>query len=394
MFALLLSNPSAGIYLAKSYSLGTIVDDEPIVSVSGATTAMIEGDVGTQDFEFIVSLDRPAVAAVNVDFTTSDGTATAGDDYAVTSGTATINTGEDVASVFVPINGDVLVENDETFELLLSNVIGGAHLGDPVAVVTIRDDDGGGSFQALNDTGTTTCTNQSSTMQTCPQAGFPMQDGETGRDVTDSDPSDGLAGFSFTKLDAAGVPLINQAATYPYINVPPNSSQALWDCVRDDVTGLTWEIQTDVPNDLRNYAWTYSWYNNSGGNDGGDIGAANGGVCIDGANCDTEKYVAAVNAATLCGFSDWRLPSEDELFTLAIVAPPGSGALRGTDPNYFPHNYSTNGNSDNGYTYWSSTPSASASASAWTVQFKSPFPVQAAAPKTVPASIQLVRGGI
>ncbi len=69
------------------------------------------------------------------------------------------------------------------------------------------DDDGAGSYQALNDTGVVDCATVGAARLACPQAGYPVQDGETGRDVTDNDSGDGLAGFSFTKLDSDGVAL-------------------------------------------------------------------------------------------------------------------------------------------------------------------------------------------
>lgn len=54
-------------------------------------------------------------------------------------------------------------------------------------------------------------------------------------DVLNSD-SDGDAGFSFTKIDDAGTPLL--------------ASAQQWFCVRDNVTGLVWQVQTggsDLP---------------------------------------------------------------------------------------------------------------------------------------------------
>lgn len=391
---LLLSNPSAGTYLATASSLGTIVDDEPRISAIAAVPEQVEGDGGTRDFEFVVRLDTPAVGTVSVDYSTADGGAVAGDDYVANSGTATFGPGEETASIFVGVNGDTAHENDEEFELTLSNALGGVLSGAPMAIATISDDDGPGSYQALNDSGVTTCTNLSTPLLGCPQAGFPLQDGEVGRDISDNDPNDGLQGFSFTKLDMDGVPLTNQAATYPYVNTPPNSSQELWDCVRDEVTGLTWEIQTDVVDDFRHYDWSYSWYNSTGVNDGGNAGVANGGVCADAVSCDTEKYVAAVNAMNLCGFNDWRLPGEDELFTLAVTAAPSAGAVRGLDGGYFPHNYSTDGRGDRGFAYWSATPSSADPELARTLSFQWPYPQQTLSWKSSAARMQLVRGGL
>ncbi|MGB5722735.1 MAG: DUF1566 domain-containing protein, partial [Woeseiaceae bacterium] len=391
--ALELSNLAAGAYFAGSVALGTILDDESNVSVHARLSDQAEGDAGAEDFEFVVSLDKPADAVVNVDYATSDLSATGGSDYVSVSGTATINTGETSTSILVPINGDAEIENDEAFELTLSNVVGGATLENVVAVATIVDDDGAGSYQALNDTGVVTCTNLSATLLPCPQAGFPAQDGEVGRDVTDNNPDDGLEGFSFTKLDIDGVALTNQDAIYQYVTFPSGPAYDIWYCVKDEVTLLTWQIPTDVPGDLRHYSWTYTWYNSTGVDDGGDAGVANGGVCVDGSNCDTEKYIAAINSTNLCGFSDWRLPRPDELFTLAVTAAPSVSAARGLDGDYFPHNYSTSGQATKGYTYWSSTSGAVGPESAWQLTFRTGDSQLDLSSKSSPSAIQLVRGG-
>jgi hypothetical protein len=86
--------------------------------------------------------------------------------------------------------------------------------------------------------------------------------------------------------------------------------------VQDNVTGLIWEVKTN-DSGLRDKDWTYSWYNSTGINDGGYAGYADyADNCYSTTRCDTEKYVADVNAATLCGNNDWRLPNSEELNTI------------------------------------------------------------------------------
>jgi len=81
--------------------------------------------------------------AVGVDYSVSDGTATAGVDYQTVSGTLNWADGDGSSKTFViPILDDAAVENDETVNVSLSNVTGGASLGAPVsATLTISDDD-------------------------------------------------------------------------------------------------------------------------------------------------------------------------------------------------------------------------------------------------------------
>jgi hypothetical protein len=85
--------------------------------------------------------DVSATASIN--FATSDGTATAGTDYTFTSGTLTFGPGELSKNVAIPIINDNLFETgDETFQLTLSNPIGGAFLTAPsAATINITDND-------------------------------------------------------------------------------------------------------------------------------------------------------------------------------------------------------------------------------------------------------------
>jgi len=161
------------------------------------------------------------------------------------------------------------------------------------------------------------------------------QDGHSGRDVTQNDNADGHAGFSFTKLDANGAPLPASVNT--------------WSCIKDNVTGLIWENKTANAG-LQDSANTYSWLNNDALTNGGTVGTANAGTCS-GSNCDTESYVSAINAlnsgAGLCGASDWRMPTKEELRSITDYS--FAGAVK-IDINYFP---ATAAN-----WYWSSSPYA------------------------------------
>ena len=94
------------------------------LSVSDAQ--VIEGNSGTTDATFTVTLTPPAVTDVTVDYATSDNTATAGSDYVATSGTLTFAAGESTKTFTVPVIGDLLREGDETFFVNLSNTQGGS----------------------------------------------------------------------------------------------------------------------------------------------------------------------------------------------------------------------------------------------------------------------------
>lgn len=80
-------------------------------------------------------------AAVNVDYATSNGTATAGD-YTPQSGRLSFGVNEFSKTFTIPIRPDTLVEDDETLVVTLSNPGGGAELGPQrTATITLLNDD-------------------------------------------------------------------------------------------------------------------------------------------------------------------------------------------------------------------------------------------------------------
>jgi len=175
----------------------------------------------------------------------------------------------------------------------------------------------------FNDTGIDTCGSSDSNTLPCPVPDFPDQDGDRGRDALAragllTKVGAGAAGFDFTKLDAAGQSLPASAAS--------------WDCVADNVTGLVWEVKRNQTGHLRHVLNYYSWYDPEPASNGGHAGQADSGFCS-GSACDTHGFIQAVNAQSLCGASDWRLPTVMELNELAH-----RGAFNPVlDTDYFPY---------------------------------------------------------
>ncbi len=130
-----------------------------------------------------------------------------------------------------------------------------------------------------------------------------------------------------------------------------------WACVRDNQSGLFWEVKTAEPG-LQNINNTYTWYDPDPKSNGGFEGKANGGACT-GSNCDTDSYVKAINAKKLCGLSDWYLPSRFELNTLvdAGVPPPGPAFPKA----FFPESVAGK--------YWTDTTFSTRRAGAWAWRF-------------------------
>jgi hypothetical protein len=108
-FVVNLSN-ATNATIADAQGVGTIVDDEPRVTIFGVGGDK-EGNSGTRPFVFTVSLSNAYDEPVALTYATADGNATAGSDYQATSGTLTFATGETTKTITVLVNGDRLVES-------------------------------------------------------------------------------------------------------------------------------------------------------------------------------------------------------------------------------------------------------------------------------------------
>ena len=99
----------------------TITNDDDNPGITIAPARAIEGDVGSVDMTFTVSLGGALNTPVQVSWATSDGTATAGQDYiAVTGGVVTIPANSTSATFTVSVTGDTTDEPDETFSVTIS----------------------------------------------------------------------------------------------------------------------------------------------------------------------------------------------------------------------------------------------------------------------------------
>ncbi len=179
---------------------------------------------------------------------------------------------------------------------------------------------------------------------------------------------------SYTKIANNGSVLSDDAKL--------GSNPTDWACTKDNKTGLIWEVKTD-DGGLRDKDWYYSWYKPDGDN-GGNAGYQNGNghpEWCKGSDCDTYAFTNAVNAQGLCGASDWRLPTNEELRAL-VVCSDGRYNTLGKDEagyictgsptapiiniNYFPNTQSS--------WFWSSSPNAYYGSNyAWFVVFSSGY---------------------
>ncbi len=132
-----------GATLDDAQGEGTIISDDvatPTLSVADAS--ITEGNTGTKNLAFLVTLSPAATKKVTVRLATANGSASSGSDYNSTSLSLSFAAGETSKSANVVIRGDAATEADETFFVNLSAPTGSAVIGRGQAVGSIVNDDG------------------------------------------------------------------------------------------------------------------------------------------------------------------------------------------------------------------------------------------------------------
>jgi hypothetical protein len=123
---------------------------------------------------------------------------------------------------------------------------------------------------------------------------------------------------------------------------------------------LTWELKSGRGT-LRGFDNYYSWYDPNGVTNGGYAGTA-GGLpgCHGILKCDTSEYIKALNSTAACGYTDWRMPTLDELRTLV-----NTGYTPTIDQTIFPPEEDRTRSGK----YWSSSTRESSNQYAWPISF-------------------------
>lgn len=148
-YVVVLSN-SNNAALNDATATGTITDDDDEPAISVADVSRLEGDTGTSALTFTISMTNPSGSTLDVAYSTQDDTAvsTGTADYAAASSTVRFTPGQVSRTVDVTINGDNVLEPNETFKLNLTGVsqVDGpaghdATISDAQAIGTITNDD-------------------------------------------------------------------------------------------------------------------------------------------------------------------------------------------------------------------------------------------------------------
>ncbi len=138
------------VALADATATGTIVDDDVPVGVTIDDVTITEGESGTSDATFTVTLTAASTQPVSVRYATADNTAIRLLDYTESTGTLSFAPGETTKEVVVPVVGDASAEPTETFFVNLSNPQN-VTLTDAQGVGTIEDADAGAGPEAVDD---------------------------------------------------------------------------------------------------------------------------------------------------------------------------------------------------------------------------------------------------
>lgn len=168
-----------------------------------------------------------------------------------------------------------------------------------------------------------------------------------------------------TKVDANGRALAADAVS--------------WSCVRDNNSGLMWEVKnTTDANHLRYVGKFYTNHANYDDSSADLIDAASNSV----------GFVRAVNAQGLCGATDWRMPTKDELIGL-LTDRTDIGLYGGVyiDLGYFADVGAFPGVGRFTGSFWSSSPSSADSS--WGIDFGNN--IIFTSKLSLPQSIRLVR---
>jgi hypothetical protein len=150
-FTVSLSNLPAGVILGDGVAEVTILDNDQsgVIELGVESLEVREGKAAVK---LKVPLTRtgpaPLAGSVGVTITTFSGTALPGADYTELTQTLTFPAGASTVNAEVTILPDDVDENDEVFGVRILAPTEGAVLGDlTTALVTVVDDDSGGTFQ-------------------------------------------------------------------------------------------------------------------------------------------------------------------------------------------------------------------------------------------------------
>ena len=134
-FSVTLSN-AGGALLGSLLHVATIADEDPPPTMAIRDVTVTEGDAGSLNAGFPVTLSAASGKTVSVTYTTDDDSATAGVDYVAATGALTFLPGQTSQALNIGVVGDLSDEPSQTFIINLTSPVN-ATLPDAQAVGTI-----------------------------------------------------------------------------------------------------------------------------------------------------------------------------------------------------------------------------------------------------------------
>lgn len=177
------------------------------------------------------------------------------------------------------------------------------------------------------------------------------------------------------------IPLQNKAIKIRYLKkgsdgnaLPEDASK--WACVEDVENGLIWEVKSN-DGSIHDKNNSFTWYQP----EATEIiqGVADGGRCKGNSDCDTYAYIEHINQMNYCGYSNWRLPTKEEI--LSIVDFKSNDSVTKIDTEYFPDALPS--------WYWTASSNEDKPEYAWYVLFRNGITLNDR--KERPKHIRLVR---
>lgn len=126
-------------------------NDAPPTIASISDPTVTEGNAGTVNASFVVTLSAPSGKDITVQYATAEGTATANEDFIPASGTLTIAAGATTGTINVQVKGDTLPEPDEHFFINLFGAVNAESIVDAQGKATITNDDTPPSIASISD---------------------------------------------------------------------------------------------------------------------------------------------------------------------------------------------------------------------------------------------------
>jgi Calx-beta domain len=128
--------------IGTAVAQGLIVDDDGVPAITISDAAVTEGNTGTIDAIFVVSMSVTSALTVEVDYVSVGGSAVSGQDFLPVTGTLTLTPGATSGIIRVAVVGDTLREPNENFRVQIT-AVRNASLLDASGQGKINDNDKG-----------------------------------------------------------------------------------------------------------------------------------------------------------------------------------------------------------------------------------------------------------